>query len=379
MPPTKEPAGVEAHGAPATVSGLSDLVESAPDAVIVADEKGVIVLANKRVEDFFGYRREELVGQPVEILVPPGLRARHKEHVREFMRDPGIRLMGERGISLHGLRKDGSEIAIDISLGPVPTTDGPRIMAVVRDFGRHQAEADRRADEIARLEGAFSTLGHELGNFLVPIKLHVHMLKLRLAPAERDLHDSLALVERNVERLARLLTDILASVRLKRGQLPVRLRAVDVNALVAESVHSYMGATREKDIQIAQDPAPAPLWVQGDPDRLHEVMFNLLTNAWKFTPRGGRVDIKVEKQGTEAVVTVRDTGRGIDPSELQRLFQPFSRAPAVKRDGVPGLGLGLYLSRGIIELHHGRIWAESKGHGRGATFRVALPISGDPA
>lgn len=243
--------------------------------------------------------------------------------------------------------------------------------------------AEERLREIGRLRAVnqfktqlLNTVGHELNTPLTPIRLQVDLLKRlaegKLGEAEQR---SLVILERNFDRLSKLVHDVLDVARLEAGRLELRLEPLDLGALVAEAAEAFEEPVRRAGVGLACS-ASQGLLVRGDAARLGQVLDNLLSNAAKFTPRGGRIAVEVAPRDREVTVSVRDTGIGLRAEDLPKLFEPFSQVHDPMQHTQPGTGLGLFICKGIVEQHGGRIWAESEGPGKGATFTFALPREG---
>lgn len=362
------------------------LLEAAPDPIVIVDRRGSIVLVNSQTERVFGYRRDELLGENVDILLPEAARGRHEAHRTSYMQDPHARPMGI-GRDLQARRKDGVSFPVEVSLSPMQTEEGTLVTSIIHDISeRKKAEEERltsleRLKELERLRELdkfkttfINTAAHELGTPLTPIKLQLHILK---TTGEGEMSDrqrrALQILDRNVERLNHLVQEVLKVARLQAGRLGVSKEHVDINRLVFEAVESFQDPARESGVELELRTTPG-LHAEADPKRLTQVIFNLLNNAWKFTPRGGRISIETTRVNEMAVVRVRDTGAGIRPEDLPRLFQPFSQVHDTMQRTASGTGLGLYICKGILDLHGGRIWAESPGPGLGSTFSFAVPV-----
>jgi PAS domain S-box-containing protein len=261
-----------------------------------------------------------------------------------------------------------------------------RVLGTVQDITeRARAEqerrlAEQRLQELERLQEMdvfktqfLNTAAHELSTPLTPIKLQLEMLRTtRAEELSADQRRVVDILQRNVDRMAQLVQDILEAARLQAGRLSVVKEPVDLQALLAEAVESFQAPALQRGVAVELR-APQGLRVDGDPKRLAQVLLNLLSNAWKFTPEGGRITVEARAERGEVTVRVTDTGVGLRGEDIARLFQPFTQVhDATMR--AQGTGLGLYISRGILDLHGGRIWCESPGPGRGATFAFTLPL-----
>jgi PAS domain S-box-containing protein len=255
-----------------------------------------------------------------------------------------------------------------------------RFLGTVHDVTEQQRaeqelrEANRRKDEFLAM------LAHELRNPLAPVLNAVQLL--RQPGANTAVHDwARDVLERQTRHLARIVDDLLDVSRLTRGKVSLRRERLDLSRLVRDAAEDHRGALERAGLALALPRPDRPLWVEGDPTRLAQVLANLLQNAAKFTPAGGRVEVSVaaESDGRHAAVTVRDTGQGIEPALLPQLFEPLTQADRSLARTPGGLGLGLSLVKGLVELHGGTVTAASGGPGRGAEFTFRLPLAAGPA
>jgi PAS domain S-box-containing protein len=261
-----------------------------------------------------------------------------------------------------GRRYDANDLAVaeDLAYRAAVAIENARLYQAVR-------EADRRKDEFLAL------LGHELRNPLAPIGYALHALKLPGADAAAT-QRAREVMERQVGHLVRLVDDLLDVSRIIRGKVELRREPVELATVVAHAVETSQPGIESEGHRLTVGMPPEPLWVNGDLVRLAQVVSNLLNNAAKYTERGGEVALTVSREGSEAVLRVRDTGIGIAPEHLPRLFDMFYQAERRTKESQGGLGLGLSLVRGLVELHGGRVEAHSAGPGRGSVFVVRLPL-----
>lgn len=243
---------------------------------------------------------------------------------------------------------------------------------VVRD---QQGELSRMRDLEASKTQFFNAAAHEIGTPLTPIRLQIALLKKAAEaggdPAQRH---SLDILDRNVRRLAQLNQDILDVARLQAGRLSVDKRPLDLAGLILDVAETFESMAQAQGITLSTSCVPG-LRVDGDPSRITQVLYNLVNNALKFTPRGGTVAISGRVAANDCEIRVQDTGPGLDANQIGHLFQPFSQVLGKDQPPNLGTGLGLFISRGIVELHGGRIWCESPGPGLGCTFAFALPLT----
>lgn len=262
---------------------------------------------------------------------------------------------------------------------PVRHTDGrvSRIVGIAEDVTA-SVEAQRRLREAQQQRiRLLQQLAHDMGSPLTPLKLQVRLLQDRVDDRGRE---GLAILKRNVEHLQRLVEDVGDLARLEGGALRLDRRPLDLSALVRQAAESLAPAAAERGVALTADP-DGPLPVEADAGRITQVLYNLVGNALKFTPAGGSITVRVAREDGMARVDVRDTGTGLRPDQLARLFQAFVQVhdPAsVKRPEDKGSGLGLNISKGLVEAHGGSIQADSAGPGLGSTFTFRLPLAASP-
>lgn len=364
---------------------FSLLMEAAPDAMIVADARGRIVLANAEAVRLFGYPKHELLSLLIEALVPRRHASGHEHHRQAYALHAARRPMG-RGRELSAVRKDGSEVAVEIALSPMETGTGLHVIATVRDISdrreieRERRDAYERREELARLEEInrfktqfINTAAHELRTPLLPLRTQVYLLmNSRESPPSAAQQRSLDVLKRNLERLGGLVEDLLTVARTQAGRLGVETRPEDLGKIASDVAETYRAAARLKGIQL-DGPSPGSFPVLADARRIHQVLSNLMSNALKFTPTGGSVAIELVDEGDRVRARVADTGFGIAKSDVQRLFIPFVQVHDTAQVTEPGSGLGLYICRQYVELHGGEVGVESAGRGKGTVVWFTLP------
>jgi signal transduction histidine kinase/ActR/RegA family two-component response regulator len=236
---------------------------------------------------------------------------------------------------------------------------------------RDRAEAQLR-DRDQRKDEFLATLAHELRNPLAPIRHAVKILGEAAATAEQQRWGR-EVIDRQAHRMALLLDDLLEVSRITRGQLVLKKQPVTLSSLINAAVETARPLIESKEIMLTVSEPAQGLVLEADPLRLSQALSNLLTNAGKFTPRGGRIYLTVTQTPKDIVIAVRDTGIGFEPALAPHLFDMFTQAQAGTEAAEGGLGIGLALVKGLIQLHGGSVSAESGGRGLGAEFRITLP------
>ena len=353
-------------------------VESSPGAMVMADAEGKVVMVNAETERMFGYARGELIGKPIEMLIPKKFRDAHTQHRKNFAANPSHRMAAGR--DLIGARKDGSEIAVEIGLNPIVTRDGPLVLAAIVDIierKRHEKEIAERALELQRsnaeLEQFAYVASHDLQEPLRMVASYAELLADRYQGKLDDKADKyIAYAVDGAKRMQRLVNDLLMYSRVGTQGNP--LQPTDANIVAGHVLRTLKGKIEQSGAQVEIGKLPI---VNADEGQLGQLLQNLIGNALKFhgdsTPHV-RVGAETSRQGW--TFFVEDNGIGIDPQYAERVFQMFQRLH--DREAYEGSGIGLTIAKKIVERHGGRIWFESEP-GKGTTFFFTLPATQEKA
>jgi PAS domain S-box-containing protein len=366
------------------VGHLATIVQHSDDAIVSKRLDGTIVSWNASAERMFGYPAAEVIGKSILVIVPRDRRHEEDDVLAKVSRGEVV-----DHYETVRQRKDGSMIDISLTVSPIKDAAGRIVGAskIARDVsGRKRAEAERlQAEaELARALAAaksanrikdefLAILSHELRTPLNAILGWSDLLRQRHTDAEM-MERGLAAISRNVRAQVKLIEDLLDVSKIVAGKMRLEVRPVEVAPIVAAVLEGLGPAAEAKRISVTPVLDPTGV-VLGDADRLQQVVWNLVSNAVKFTPKGGRIQAAVSRINSHVEITVSDTGKGIAPEYLPFVFDRFSQADSSLRRHFGGLGLGLTIARQLVELHGGTIEARSDGEGKGATFVVKLPRS----
>ena len=349
------------------------LLEAAPDAMVIVDANGSIVLVNAQAERMFGYPRGELLNQPVELLMPERFRGDHPQRRAAYSQDPRFRPMGASQ-ELYVLRKDGTELPVEISLSPLETPEGALVSAAIRDISDRR-EHYRRMQEANRLKSEFlANMSHELRT---PLNAIIGFSELlydgKLGDLQSSHREYVGDILSSAQHLLQLINDVLDLSKIEAGKMSFRPEPVDLLRLVNEVCDVVRSLLAEKQTRLRIDVDASIGDVVADPGKLKQVLYNYLSNAIKFTGVGGQVELRVVPEGKQYFrITVQDDGVGIHADDLSRLFQEFQQLDAGLSKRFQGTGLGLALTRKLVEAQGGSVGVDSEV-GAGSSFFAVLP------
>jgi PAS domain S-box-containing protein len=349
------------------------LIESNIDALITTDPRGIITDVNKQMEALTGCTRDELIGAPFKDYFTDSERA-----------EAGIKLVLDESkltdYELTARARDGKETVV--SYNATTFHDRHRtlqgVFAAARDVTERKRyeQSLRLADQ--RKNEFLAMLAHELRNPLAPIRNMLEVMK-RASPSGELNEQACAIMDRQVEQMTRLLDDLLDVSRLSHGKIVLRRGPIELASVVHHAVEAARVPCEALGLELAVSMPPQPVYLNGDTTRLIQVLSNLLSNACKFTDRGGRISVTIERGDGQVVIRVRDSGIGIGPDSLPHIFEMFMQVDASLERSVSGLGIGLTLVKNLVELHGGTVEAHSAGVGQGSEFVVRLPtVAGPP-
>lgn len=363
---------------------LAAIVDSADDAIVSKTLDSIVLSWNVGAERTFGYTATEMIGRPITLIFPPERLAEEADFLSRIAR-------GERieHFDTVRVRKGGQRIDVSVSLSPIRDAMG-RVVAVSKiarnitdriraerehaDLLRREQAALQESLNVNRLKDEFvATLSHELRTPINAITGWANLLASgKLSPAEAG--KAVDVIVRNARQQTQLINDLMDLSAVVVGKMRLDIRPIDFTRVVQAAVESIRPSIATKELTLDVRLDGGPVEVLGDADRLQQVVWNLLTNALKFTPAGGRIEVSLGRHASFARLTVSDTGVGIAPDVLPSIFDRFQQADASTTRRHGGLGLGLAIARHLVELHGGSIWADSEGVGCGARFTLELGL-----
>jgi PAS domain S-box-containing protein len=353
----------QSRALPDEIFGLA--VEAFPNGMIMADETGCILMVNAELERQFGYDRNELLGKPIETLLPEGLRARHTHHRDIFARSAETRRMGD-GMELFGLCKDGTEFPVEIALSPIRSGDRLLIVAAVIDISERK-RAERLKDEFV------ATVSHELRTPMTSIAGSLGLLVGQWADKMPDSAGRLLVIaHNNAQRLVRLINDILDVEKAQSGTTGLVFGRIDAVGLVEQVIESNRLSARELGVHIRLESDADRIEITTDSDRLAQIVTNLLSNAIKFSPEGAEVVVTLKRRAGGMRIAVRDWGPGIPDDFKPHVFEKFAQADATNARQKGGTGLGLSIVKQLTIRLGGQAGFSDASEG-GTIFHIELP------
>jgi len=365
---------------------LAAIINSSDDAIVSKDLNGIVQSWNQAAERMFGYTAAEIVGNSITILFPPDRLDEEPKILEQIRR-------GQRVDHFETVRtrKDGRQLDVSITISPVKDPTGriigvskvarditsiKRVLREREDLLERETAARSEAERVGRMKDEFlATLSHELRTPLSAILGWATLLRSEGGATQPEFEEGIEIIERNARSQAQLIEELLDMSRVINGKLRLDVQPVDLQAVVSDAVASIRPSADAKGIRVTHVLDPKGGTITGDPNRLQQVLWNLLTNAVKFTPKGGRVQVFLRRVNSHVEISVMDSGQGISAEFLPHLFTRFSQADTSIARKHGGLGLGLALVKSLIELHGGNVKASSEGEGQGSTFVVSLPLT----
>jgi PAS domain S-box-containing protein len=392
---------------------LAAIVDSSEDGIVGKTLEGIVVSWNKGAERLFGYTSQEMVGQSITKVIPPEFQHEETEILAKIRR--GERIERYQAIRIH---KKGHRLSISLTISPVRDMSGKIVGAakIAHDITENkraqkalerELEARTAVEEALRLSEAqlkqvvmereyllqseryarseaerlshmkdefLATLSHELRTPLNAIQGWATLLRQREVTAE-DRARGLEAIERNVRAQAQIVSDLLDMSRIISGKIHLEVQLLSLHEVIHNAIEAVRASADAKKLRIHTLLDSSVGFVRGDPSRLQQILWNLLTNAVKFTPPGGRIQVVLERVNSHVEVVVEDTGIGIGADFLPFVFERFRQADAAMTRRHGGLGIGLSIVKTLVELHGGSVRVKSAGQNQGTTFVIALPVS----
>ncbi len=356
---------------------LAGMVAISVDAIISCDQSRRITLFNWGAEQIFGYTAAEAIGQCLDMLLPEDVRARHAAHMAQFATLAATaRRMGERA-RIVGQRKNGEVFPAEASISRFAVGGRWSFTVMLRDVSVRQRTEEGLRTAIAARDQVLAVVSHDLRNPLSAVTMCTSALRNALPPGAEGAEALLGTIRESTDLMQRIIQDLLDVASLDAGRLSLTRDAFRVEPILERAVEVFGPLADEHGVTLAYEPGTSLLpAVHVDAERVLQVLSNLIGNACKFTARGGEIRLAAAAEDHAATISVSDTGSGIEPEHLSRVFDRFWHAGETR--AVRSTGLGLAIAKGLVEAHGGRIWVEST-RGVGSTFFFTLPAAGEVA
>jgi PAS domain S-box-containing protein len=371
------------------------VIESVPNGILMIDSAGSITLANTPATKLFGYERADLVGQSVEILLPPASRTLHPGKRNGFFLDPRARAMGT-GRDLFAVRRDGSEFPVEVALNPIEIDGEASVLCSIVNIAERKL-AEKKTLQVAQMRAGFlglevrnleieranrlkseflTNMSHELRTPLHTVIGFSELLAEETqGPLNVDQTRFIQHIHKDAQHLLALINEILDLSKIEAGKMELSRETIDLNGVIEDAVSTIHPQCSAKSIHI-RIRAPGAIFVNGDRLRLRQILYNLLSNAVKFTLEGGRIRVDITRDSGFAEISVNDTGIGIPEHEHKSIFDKFHQVAPAATGLREGTGLGLPITKQLVEAHGGQIRLES-GPGKGSRFIFTIPLAAD--
>jgi PAS domain S-box-containing protein len=359
---------------------LQGVINAAVDGILAIDERGLIEWLNPAALAIFGYSAEELIGKNISVLMPEPYHSEHDGYLRHYCQTGERRIIGI-GREVQGRRKNRTVFPLDLAVSEVQLGARRMFTGIVRDITlRKMAEQElvQAKDQAVAASMAkdrfIAVVSHELRTPLNPILVAVSYLEDRTdLPA--DVRQEMVAIRRNIEHETHLVDDLLNLTKLSRGKIELHQEAMDAHSLLITVLSQFQSDLDQKEIELTTALRARQHYIWADPVRMRQVITNLVGNAIKFSHLGGQIIVRTSNQISGRFrLEISDTGIGIEPDVLSRLFSPFEQGEQTITRKHGGLGLGLAISKGIVELHMGSLTAESAGKEKGARLTLELSV-----
>lgn len=354
------------------------VVDNLLDGIITIDEKGIIETFNPAAEKIFGYSQHEVIGRNVKMLMPAPYQRNHDSYIQNYLSTGTKKIIGI-GQDVTGKRKDGTVFPMELSVNAMKVRDHRLFTGIIRDITqRKQAEqqlitAKEQAEEANRLKSEFlNVMSHELRTPLTVMLGNLPLLSdIEDMPPAQEIVEIVEDIDDAGQHLRQLINDLLDISKIEAGQMTLNLDIFNVQDMVDDSIDTIQNMAAKKNINLETSGSSAP--VMADPLRVKQILLNLMSNAVKFTDTG-KISIAMEPDHDQVIIRVTDTGCGIDPADMEQVFEKFTQVDSSSTRAAEGTGLGLAITKKLVELHGGKIGVESI-LGKGSTFWFSLPLA----